>query len=228
MNNEQRTTNNEQRTTNYAAEGGSSWPSDIERVWVGSEYWANRLQDWRIANGRLECAETRTAKPMRTVHLLTRRLADRKGELTISVRTGLMAGAAKVFSDTAAGFLIGAGSELDYRAASLVHHSPGPDAGLFAGINSSDYLFIRDFSQSKPQNITPSPQASRLPKNVELRISAKPAGDKYTLTLTSHNPDTGRKLGSITVDGVDPNRLVGNLALVSHPGSGNATGQTTS
>ena len=26
----------------------SAWPRDIERTWIGPEYYADRLQDWRI------------------------------------------------------------------------------------------------------------------------------------------------------------------------------------
>ncbi|MBL7083206.1 MAG: hypothetical protein ISS41_06200, partial [Candidatus Aminicenantes bacterium] len=51
----------------------SEWAKDIEQIWVGPEYWANRLQDWQVANGRLECVEGSSRKPMRTVHLLTRK-----------------------------------------------------------------------------------------------------------------------------------------------------------
>ena len=47
----------------------SGWPKDAERVWVGPEYWSNRLQDWRIKDGRLECV---TSGGDRNVHLLTR------------------------------------------------------------------------------------------------------------------------------------------------------------
>lgn len=101
-----------------------NWPAGIERTWVGPEYWANRLQDWRIANGRLECLEARPTKPMRTVHLLTKRLADKQGDIRISVTAGLLEPRRSVTADAACGFLVGAGAKLDYRAAALIHHSP--------------------------------------------------------------------------------------------------------
>ena len=47
-----------------------------ERVWIGPDYYANRLMDWQLRDGRLECLEGRPAKPMRTVHLLTRALKE--------------------------------------------------------------------------------------------------------------------------------------------------------
>lgn len=63
----------------------SRWDHQHDRVWLGSEYWANPLQDWRIANGRIECIK---AAPNRNVHLLTHQLGDHQGGLTMSVRIG--------------------------------------------------------------------------------------------------------------------------------------------
>ena len=47
------------------------WPVNADRTWVGPELWANRLQDWKVSNGRLECIEGSAELLMRTVHLLT-------------------------------------------------------------------------------------------------------------------------------------------------------------
>ena len=65
----------------------SDWPQ-LRRTWVGPEFWANRLQDWHIAEGRLECLNGRMAE--RTVHLLTHRIAERAGDVQLTVRTGLI------------------------------------------------------------------------------------------------------------------------------------------
>ncbi len=202
----------------------SAWSKDAERVWVGPEYWANRLQDWRVKGGRLECVEGRAAMPMRTVHLLTRSLGELKGEFTMSVRTGLIDWDEQVSPQAATGFLVGVGSELDYRAAALMHHSPGPGGGLFIGVDGSGALFIRDFSQAPKDLVTPS-TGSGTPVEIDLWLEVKPVGGEYTLVLTGREPGTGRQIGSVSLDGVDPARLVGSLALVSHPGAGEATGR---
>ena len=68
-----------------AAEFASAWPAEAERIWVGPGYWANRLQDWRVAGGRLECV---TSGADRNVHLLTRQLGAGEGDLKMSVRLG--------------------------------------------------------------------------------------------------------------------------------------------
>ena len=59
------------------AEFHSRWDACPDRVWLGPEYWANPLQDWRIAGGRIECTN---AAPDRNVHVLTRQLGERKGD----------------------------------------------------------------------------------------------------------------------------------------------------
>ena len=122
-------------------------PENIRRTWLGPQYWANRLQDWQLADGRIECVENDKKKPMRTVHLLTKRLATKSGDLKMTVLTGLVGDATNIAEQAATGFLIGAGPDLDYRAAALIHHSAGPGAGLFVGIDASGSLFIRDWAK---------------------------------------------------------------------------------
>src|SRR6266478_4803311 len=56
----------------------SRWDQSHDRVWLGPEYWANPLQDWRVAGGRIECIK---AAPNRNVNLLTRQLAEEPGDL---------------------------------------------------------------------------------------------------------------------------------------------------
>jgi len=33
----------------------SRFSADIQRTWIGPQYWANPLQDWQLNNGRIEC-----------------------------------------------------------------------------------------------------------------------------------------------------------------------------
>ena len=200
----------------------SQWPEGIERTWVGPEFWANRLQDWRIADGRLECVEGSARKPMRTVHLLTQQLGAKKGNLEMGVITGQIDESSPVPPDAKTGFLIGIGKGMDYRAAALVHHSTGPGAGLFAGIDGKGNVFISDFAE-KNKNLVYQEQEARGFTPVKMQLSVKPAGEKYSMTLVSYSIRTGEEQGSVTLEGVEPERLQGNLALVSHPGSGEKT-----
>ena len=197
----------------------SKWPDQLERVFVGPEYWANRLQDWRIRNGRLECVEQRPASPMRTLHLLTHRLGDRPGSFEIAARIGLMDQGPPA-ADSASGFLIGAGgSSMDYRAAALIHHQPGPGAGLFAGCTAAGTVFIRDFETAAVPEV--NELRGDIPDEIRLGLNAVPSGDQYRLTLTALTRD-GRILGTQSFH-YPAARLIGNVALVSHPGTGKNT-----
>jgi len=197
----------------------SQFPPNIHRSWIGPEYWANRLQDWQIRDGRLECLENRETKPMRTVHLLTRRIAERQGNFTASVKTGLMDSETSPPPDAATGFLIGAGAEMDYRAAALIHSSSGKGAGLFAGINGEGKLFIRDFNKENEFFVIQD-TPSILPENVVLELKVEFENDGYSLTLLCRKLLTQEEMGSVFVKGIDKLLLAGNIALVSHPGTG--------
>ena len=48
-----------------------SLPPEVTRPWLGAELWANRLQDWRLSESRLECLAGGPNDLGRTVALLT-------------------------------------------------------------------------------------------------------------------------------------------------------------
>jgi hypothetical protein len=54
-------------------------------AWLGPQYWANPLQDWRLSAGRFEC---HVSGGDRNVFWLTRELAPRSGDFTMTVRAG--------------------------------------------------------------------------------------------------------------------------------------------
>ena len=63
------------------------WDNVVDRIWVGENFWANRLQDWEIKDGQLVCIQALEKKPMRTVHLLSSRL-ENQGGFKVSINTG--------------------------------------------------------------------------------------------------------------------------------------------
>jgi len=198
----------------------SAWPANVDRVWVGPEYWANRLQDWRVAAGRLECVQDNRGQPMRTVHLLTRSLTARGGDLAMTVTTGRADRLDQAPKEAGAGFLVGAGAgELDYRAAALVHHSGGSEGGIIAAMDGAGRAVFRDMATRDYRLLAAgdAPEAGA-PAEAEVRLAAAPAGDTYRLTLEVRDAQTGRAVSKAVLEGVSAERLVGNLALVSHPG----------
>jgi alkaline phosphatase D len=195
----------------------SAWPRNVERVFVGPEYWANRLQDWRISKGRVECVDKRPASPMRTLHLLTHRLGEAVADFSLQVRTGLL-DADAVAADAATGFLIGAGgAQMDYRAAALIHHQPGPGGGLFAGCDATGKVFFRDFEQPHPKTDN-DPPIKDAPRAISLELIGKASGSIMELTLIAR--DAAGNEVSRAGQQIPSARLTGNVALVSHPGTG--------
>jgi alkaline phosphatase D len=199
----------------------SAWETAGNRTWIGPEYWANRLQDWCVQHGRLECLQAAPSLPMRTVHLLTRRITNGNAEFAMTVRTGVAeAGASELAADAATGFLIGAGGDrMDYRAAALIHSVPGPGGGLFAGMDGAGRLFIRDFERPYEDGVRGNAPRSRFERGITLRLDGGVVNGRYTLTLSAADP-TGKPIAEPVSLPVEPGRLVGNIALVSHPGTG--------
>ena len=211
---------------------GDNADSTLNRVWIGPEYYANRLMDWRLQDGRIECIEGRSAKPMRTLHSLTQALGEESGNLVMSVQTGPIAPADTFHQNTWSGFLIGAGgSHVDWRISSLVHHWPAEDGGLIVGIDGTGQIILRDntdpeapkgprsdFTLTAWPLIDPVTQDGSIPGGtaVELRMEATPSENGYQLNVSALDPETSDVLASATYENIPDIHLSGNVALVSH------------
>ena len=187
----------------------TTWTNDVERTWIGPDFWANRLQDWQVANGRIQTTEQASGKPLRTLHLLTRRLGEGGGNFSISVNTGWL-DPDNISEDAAIGFLIGAGGDLDYRAAALIHHSPGQGMGLFAGIDATGQLVFTDLNSESGEMTTGAALAST-DGAVTITLEGAPEADGHALTLTVSNGSGARQV--LTYSTSAP--LHGNTALVA-------------
>ncbi len=190
-----------------------------DQVWIGSETWANRLQDWRIADGRIECVPNRNL-PMRTLHLLSHDLNSSGSSFEFQVELGWIEANAKT---GAAGFLIGAGNgEMDYRGAALIHQTPGPGAGLFVGIDHLGRVFIHDnetglYTESEP--LARSQKESNVNgKKILLSCSAKKRSDSsWRLVIQAHDAKRKKLIGEAKAT-LSEKRLIGNIALTADPG----------
>ncbi len=209
----------------------SAIPTDATRVWVGPEYYANRLQDWRVEGGRIEAVEGRASKPMRTLHLLTRSLAETPGSAHLEVRTGAIEPGPR-HRDTWSGFLIGVGGEdVDYRISALSHHWPSEDGGLIVAFDGTGSIVVRDNSvnqgfrgpgQSIPLEAWPllEPDSfvatDRTSADLTLFLDIQSDGDSYRLTVTARDTDTDDEVGRAEYSGIPAHQVSGSVALVSH------------
>ena len=93
-----------------AAEFNANFNSVADRLWIGPDFWANRLHDWQVSDGRVACIAEQPRPKMRTQQLLTHRLADEPGSFEITVKIGLLNNkVSNAFENSIAGILIGVG-----------------------------------------------------------------------------------------------------------------------
>ena len=211
--------------TRFSGNGYSSaWDRYPDSRWVGPDLWANRLADWEIKDGRLTCTSN---MPLRTVHLMTRRIGPDDGNL-ISIVHIRREGVAFSGSDAAAGILIGAGGRLDYRSASLIFHSWGEGAGYFIGIDAEGKVFVRDLSK---EDEYPAYAEKGLKgwKEALLRITAENGNEGMTfLNIIAVDPSSRRVISAIEDLKMESSLLSGNIALVSHGGRARGNGSSFS
>ncbi len=217
-------------TSAFAGEFNSSFP-EYTRTWVGPEYWSNRLQDWRVTMGRLECLNGEADKPMRTTHWLTGQVSEKKAPFTIEVRTGSLGYYNTTDGSSWSGLLIGAGKgQLDYRSASLIHHLPGFGGGMLAVFNDqgeAQFLSNDSEDQTTRSALGTHSWSSKINRSGPLgnhedyliRLTASQEHDgKRDLELVVTNLHTNEVVARVSLNKVESKRLQGGIAMVSHGG----------
>lgn len=170
-----------------------SWHKTNDRIFLGGEFWANPMEDWRIENGWAAC-QTNAAN--RNIHSLLYQLTDALKPFTISAEVVRPAKSAK---DSGAGFRLGITSDVsDHRANCF------SNGGIPASIRGNTLSLGRAVEKL----------AKAAPAHTELTLVGKPTGAQVELTLTASDPKSGAKLGSVTTT-LPASKLTGNIALVS-------------
>jgi alkaline phosphatase D len=190
-----------------APEFVSQWENDLDRVWLGADFWANPMQDWQVKDGRAECLE---AKPNRNVHVLTRQLGDHSGDLHMKVRIGRVGGGSLAGNGKgSAGFKIGIlGTLRDHPELRDYRNNLAFSSGWDVGFTAAGGLFFGDSRQAEKDAVTLGETEA-----VELEMHVQPAGASYTLTLTVRDTAGGKVLGELKRNDVRPLQLIGNLAI---------------
>ena len=192
-----------------------NWNSTPAQTWAGPGYWANRLQDWEVANGRVRCING--TRDNLTLHRPGTSIRGNGGNFSFSVRTGLDTGSNSAGSR--AGFLLGAGPGLDWRAALLVHDGLGRDFGLFLGITGDGNLVIEDYSTGEVTALATAAATGGFAPNTRLELAAthNSVPGTYTLTLTAFNASNSQ-IGSVNFS-VPSDRVLGSFGLLTHRGT---------
>jgi alkaline phosphatase D len=197
----------------------SYWDQLPDRYWAGPEFWANRLQDWKLKNGRLECINAEL--PKRTLHLLSRYLGSRPGSLEMQVVTGPVTGRDSRGNRGYSGFLLGAGSEsMDYRRRAIIHGAHGKEGGMIAAIAASgEILLIDNETGQQMKSVKPTLEPGvQLPQACLLSLELIPRGRNYRLILSASDPHTRDPIVSLDTVLARDDNLDGSMALISSGG----------
>ncbi len=178
----------------------SRWQDAPDRIWIGPEFWANPLQDWHVAGGRVECIY---AGLDRHLHLLTRTAKTGGGNLSLRVRAGRV-GDSFGQGPGSVGFRVGNRGPLPGYRNALIFGS-----GLDAGIRSDGQLFLGD--QSAPLSSESLDRTA-----LELRLNASASSETATATLTVFDAESEEQLGEIAAQDLPADILAGGIALVAN------------
>lgn len=194
-------------------------PAGTDDIWLGPDFWANRLQDWGLRSGRITCVATDTTNRRgRTASVLTRSLTGDRFNLQIRMGT-------EVQGTGFSGFLIGTGEAgTDYRRAALVGAASGAAGGLFCVYGSDGRVVFREhtddldqFTYAEIPATTTGPAPRRFKdEQVELSLDGRRTpGGTLTLTLKAVHATTKAVLSQAMLTGRSAASVAGGFALVS-------------
>lgn len=170
----------------------SDWATSNDRVFLGENFWANPMEDWRVVDGAAECQSGGGA---RNIQLITRQLTDSSKSFEMAVTIEQVASGPQ---DGGAGFRVGVKSELnEYRSNAFA------SGGIRAGVVDGQLRLDR-----KQQPLTNGDNGQHL------RLKGNPVGDRYRLTLISED-NNGVQLSTLSVE-VPAESVLGNVALVNN------------
>ncbi|MFM7132598.1 MAG: twin-arginine translocation pathway signal, partial [bacterium] len=87
------------------------WDNTFDRVWLGGQFWANPMEDWRIVGGAAECS---AKVGDRNIHAITHQIGNPEKPFQLSI-TAARAESGQV--DSGFGFRVGIRSDIDeYRS----------------------------------------------------------------------------------------------------------------
>lgn len=195
-----------------------NWNATPNQVWPGPGFWGNRLHDWEVRDGRVNCI--RGSRDRRTLHKTDTTLRGDGQNFSLSVRTGIHAGS----SSTAArsGFILGAGPSLDWRGSLLVHDGLGRDFGIFLGMRGDGTAVIEDMTTGGTNLLAAGEPQVTLSNNTRLDLTAIYLSETGNYRLTLDAFDLNNTFRSRAIAEIPSDQILGSLALLSHKGGNDA------
>ncbi|WP_186756597.1 twin-arginine translocation pathway signal protein [Echinicola salinicaeni] len=196
----------EKNTSLYFESDWDLWP-DMD--WVGPEYWGNRLQDWKIQNGKVLC---QVSGPNRTLHCLTTQATKDKGSLETSIDIEPNQ-SLPVSDENYIGLRLGIKGRFDdYRSAAV--HGKGIDIA----VTTSGKLKIGN-------KLLPLPTQIKDKFTLQVKTSSHNSHPSITVelkTLSGESIHTSTEKEAFTNESIS-----GNIALVAHIKEGSKEIQET-
>lgn len=173
------------------------------RIWLGADYWANRIQDWQINDGKIECL---ASDWNRNISLLTYRMGEEAGSLQMSLELKLLN--ETVSSRNWVGFrLASKGQFNDYRDDAIY------GSGLNVGITTNGELFIGEIPVKYVKNA--EGVSPYLKEGVILKVSATPEGENYKVEITVTRKANNEFLASEIRNDIPGKTFFGSIGLIS-------------
>lgn len=202
-------------------------PQNTKRHWLGKSFWGNRLQDWQINQGRIECLNGQKSWEVRTASVLSRRLLNNSGSARLKMKLGLLDANKQGFG----GFLLGVGQgQLDQKGCAIVQRAPGKGGGIMAVIDEQGQLAFKDFGaqtdnlkyQTLAKSTVAIPQSKLSKQGVYLDCQIQPAGpNQYDIHLRALD-NNHKELAFALLPKINADLLVGGVSLLSSPLPGKA------
>ncbi|MCA9264723.1 MAG: alkaline phosphatase D family protein [Planctomycetales bacterium] len=170
------------------------WSTTHDRVWLGEQFWANPMEDWRIRQGAAECL---SMGGDRNIHLITHQLTNPAGAFQMEVDIERVEMAKH---DGGAGFRIGIQSDINEHRANCFAKN-----GINAGLRGGE-LILASKTKKLPGDADP--------QRFTLRLKGETDGERYHLTLDVLD-EAGQTLGSLTHP-AQTRYVSGNIALVNN------------
>jgi len=189
----------------------SSFESDftpmVTRYFIGPQYWANPMQDWQIADGRLECL---VSENNRNTQLLTWQAERDVGNFEISVLTGFVDETPSKNLAGWSGIRFGIKGQFDDYRDNAIYGK-----GLNAGISTNGKLFIGEIIAANFTGKNDTAINALNGAGVLLKLMSERTEAGFSLHLSAHNANDGTVIGEITKESIPVENIMGNVALVS-------------
>ncbi|WP_417848520.1 alkaline phosphatase D family protein [Thalassoglobus sp.] len=170
------------------------WAHTADRVWLGGQFWANPMEDWKVVEGAAEC---QSFGGNRNIHLITHEFTETNQPFAMSVDVEL---AEKKGLDGGVGFRMGIRSDInEYRSNCFA--SGGVNIGISKGklqIGGAVKDLPEDFQQEK----------------FSLQVQGTPNVKGYRVTLNLLS-DTGEQIETVSTQ-MPGTAFPGNIALVNN------------